>query len=234
MKKLITSLAATGLVAASTLVATAPAQADPVSLDVTAETYSPNQETSAEIEELLKDPQVQEILYAPTTGEYEAIPVHPENNTGEEMIPPRDNNPTSEPQQSEPALATYFGRAKCLTGIERAKFATYSSKYIGKLNMYCGNEKYGYRHISQKHSKQWSAKMGGRGGTWDGYMSFSVDAALNSPLYSRMQNQNTRCYVTPIIVYSKSGQKSTFYPRVAASTSGRGVITAFPTSSKKC
>lgn len=176
-----------------------------------------------------------QILYAPELGE------HSPHESWQEI--PEGGQLGQEGEVVDPNEASPFYTlpdtlvSNCLSGVTvTLPLQTYSSVHNGQVQLMCGTDGSGLRHISNDHRLDWTAMMGGFSGSWYDYMSFGVDAALQAPSDTRTRtSNNTRCYITPIEVYDTTGSYvRTFYARGVVSINNQLIITAFPQTSTSC
>lgn len=100
----------------------------------------------------------------------------------------------------------------------------------GRVDLKCGNDNVGYKHIKSRHQSEWQTRANEvGGGAWDDMMNFAVKAALESPSASYIETGSKACYTAPIQVRNSSGTViKTWYPTVIISLNNKIIITAFP------
>lgn len=227
MKKFANTIAPVSIVALAILGLTAPgASAQVVSGNEASETELP-EHIESQLDDTSEDAYV---FYAPEVDE---------TSTEQSWTQIAPEAPDNEIQEVEPQqILNPVDVNNCIAGISTSGLTlqNYASSHNGMVALQCGTLASGLRHIADGHSTDWINKMGGAGGTWYDYMSFSVHAALTAPSLSleRPEN-NSRCYTTPVQVYDESQNYiETFYPRAAVSNNNQVVITAFPQNTENC
>lgn len=101
----------------------------------------------------------------------------------------------------------------------------------GKANLKCGSEKWGYRHIAQRHTSQWSSLAFQVGApSWQQFADFSMNQALRYPADVTYTSTNdTYTYRTEIQIRDNKGRVLySFYSYVVVARVTKNVITAYP------
>lgn len=108
-----------------------------------------------------------------------------------------------------------------------------NAKYLGKIDLFCGDSGQGYVHIRARHQRQWQDRINqvGQGGNWDDLMVWVVGQAVTSPAsgYPKDIGGGKSCYSTLIYMKGTKGTVS-FRPSIVVSRNNKRVITAIPTT----
>lgn len=94
----------------------------------------------------------------------------------------------------------------------------------------CGvSEKWGYRHIKQRHAADWYAKSAFVGAQWESFASWCMSDSLLAPVSKWYRAKNkTLQYNTPVVMLGRRGQKHTFYAQVVVAKDSQNIITSHP------
>jgi hypothetical protein len=103
----------------------------------------------------------------------------------------------------------------------------------GISNLACGNAAWGYRHILQRHAREWEYDAFRTQGNWRDVADFAIAAALRDPDATAYdQGRDTFCYSRLILlINNRTGQQvGTRTPNVIIAGATKNIITAFPTN----
>lgn len=103
----------------------------------------------------------------------------------------------------------------------------------GNTLMKCGNAKYGYRHIKDRHLNDWNSLAAITGSNWRDFADWAINQCLAYP--GQVINNGTKNvyeFKAPIQIRDKRTKQvvSTKYCKVPIDRSSKQIITAFPTS----
>lgn len=99
----------------------------------------------------------------------------------------------------------------------------------------CGNDRWGFRHIRDRHYDDYQAKANLIGRNWRDFFDWSTRWALKDPDRITWQpNPKTWCYDRQFqfIVDNEVIMKTRV--RVVLNTQGKGFVTAWPTTTSRC
>ncbi len=97
--------------------------------------------------------------------------------------------------------------------------------------LYCGNDRYGFRHIRKNHRAQFQTLAAIGGLQWWDLMHWAIYYNYKDPDYVRYQGDGKTCRSRSLYLGTRSGKPYSQIFRVI--TGSNGVITAYP-SSKHC
>lgn len=97
--------------------------------------------------------------------------------------------------------------------------------------LYCGNDRYGFRHIRKNHRTQFQTLAAIGGLQWWDLMHWAIYYNYKDPDYVRYQGDGKTCRSRSLYLGTRSGKPYSQIFRVI--TGSNGVITAYP-SSKHC
>lgn len=102
--------------------------------------------------------------------------------------------------------------------------ATYS-----KAQLLCGNDKFGFRHIQNRHGDEWQQLAAIENRNWRDIADMALAKALDNPDRTVNQGRGTSCYSGQIYLvnFATGAIAKTVQPSVIVSNDGR-IITAFP------
>lgn len=110
--------------------------------------------------------------------------------------------------------------------------AGFNTLPAGDSQLYCGNDKYGFLHISKEHGDQWQQLAISRwpsAGNWRYLADYSIGATMAYPEKVEYdQARNTFAVYRNIYRMTDEGPEYAFTCRVAISASDGKIITAFP------
>ena len=119
-----------------------------------------------------------------------------------------------------------FNRARLVDGV--------SAMPGGDSILYCGNDKYGFYHMVNRHGQDWANVAAGRypgGGNWRYLADYSIGATLADPEKATYNSSNDTFMVQRNIYrITENGTAYAFTCRVLVSASDGKIITAYPTS----
>ena len=97
----------------------------------------------------------------------------------------------------------------------------------------CGNDKYGYRHIADKHGQEWSDLAVLTGGPWQSLADFAITQTLTVPQPGYPQydaGRNTWTYKSPLQIKDRDGQaRATYWVVIGVAAQDGKVLTGFYT-----
>jgi hypothetical protein len=95
----------------------------------------------------------------------------------------------------------------------------------------CGDDKFGYRHIADKHGQQWADLAVYTGGPWQSLADFAITQTLTVPQpgYPRFNaGKNTWSYKSPLQIKDSQGQvRVTYWVIVGVAAQDGKVLTSF-------
>lgn len=98
--------------------------------------------------------------------------------------------------------------------------------------LFCGNERYGYRHIANSHGADWQNIAFYTGENWRFLTDFAIEQILTvpEPGYPVYRKDNdTWTYRAPLEIRDSYGQvRATYHPIVSIAARDGKIITAFP------
>lgn len=108
-------------------------------------------------------------------------------------------------------------------------------EYIRKPNLRCGSEeKFGYRHIKDKHMQDWENLANRVNGNWRSFVSFAIQPSLESPVKACHGSRNDILYYGMIELRNSNGLiGKRYYPRIAVGNATNDIVTAFPQKDTK-
>jgi hypothetical protein len=97
----------------------------------------------------------------------------------------------------------------------------------------CGNDRYGYRHIADKHGQEWADLAVLTGGPWQSLADFAITQTLTVPQPGYPQynpGANTWTYKSPLQIKDQEGQvRATYWVVVGVAAQDGKVLTGFYT-----
>lgn len=106
----------------------------------------------------------------------------------------------------------------------------------GDIELKCGNENFGYRHIGTRHGTEFQQLAMGTNYRWWQILDMAIAKAATDPLLTAPHPHQKYCAISELILYERRTRevirKQKF--RVMVSENNRHVITVFPNSAGKC
>lgn len=97
----------------------------------------------------------------------------------------------------------------------------------------CGNGGYGYRHIADRHGRDWENLAFYTGGNWRDLADFAIRQTLTvpQPSYPAFNPKNeTWTYKAPLQIKDSRGEvRATYWPIVSVAARDGRIITSYPT-----
>jgi hypothetical protein len=106
----------------------------------------------------------------------------------------------------------------------------------GTSDLHCGSEKWGYRHIKDRHRSQWEYDAYLVGRDWRTHADWAIDWILKAPQSTTYRAKNdTYCYSRKLYLVRRRDGKvvGTRTPHVVVARMSKNIITAFP-NNKQC
>ena len=106
----------------------------------------------------------------------------------------------------------------------------------GDSQLYCGNDKFGFLHIANRHGEDWARKGGLGSGNWRYLADYAMGATLAYP-EDVQYNQSNDTFIVERNMYPTDGDGQVVGPalwktRVIVSAADGKIITAYPISVK--
>ncbi|MBB1253205.1 hypothetical protein H3146_07450 [Streptomyces sp. OF3] len=97
----------------------------------------------------------------------------------------------------------------------------------------CGNKDFGYKHTLNRHQKDWSAESAYIKRNWRDLAAWSITHILKDPDKVVFKSKKkTWCWSRAIFLYRGNEKIKTIYPKVGLGTTGKRILTAFPSRSQ--
>lgn len=121
--------------------------------------------------------------------------------------------------------------------------AAYSGGFQGQVDLKCGDDNSGYKHINQRHSGQWVERTTWHGAApssdWDLWLLTYIDVTLRYPSKVISQAGQKSCYEAPFTQQWKNSKgqvldSRTWYVVVIISQNNRKIITSYPPTNSYC
>ncbi|MGH3520677.1 MAG: hypothetical protein ACRDQ7_25550, partial [Haloechinothrix sp.] len=98
----------------------------------------------------------------------------------------------------------------------------------GEAYLRCGNDKWGYRHIANRHGQDWQNVATMIGSNWRDLCDFAIAETLKVPgSVTYNQDDNTWLYIAPLEIKNSRGEVIRRYQAKVAIGNGKNILTAF-------